>query len=54
VDHLHEHFVAPVLVRGGRYLAPTSAGFSAEMRPESLARYLFPGGAAWTSESSVS
>jgi L-fuconate dehydratase len=48
VDHLHEHFVEPVRVRGGRYVAPASAGFSAEMRPESLERYRFPNGAAWT------
>ena len=47
VDHLHEHFVDPVRIRGGRYLAPSTAGFSAEMRPESLVRYLFPSGAAW-------
>ena len=25
VDHLHEHFVDPVVVRDGRYLAPTVA-----------------------------
>jgi L-fuconate dehydratase len=47
VDDLHEHFVEPVRIREGRYLAPTAAGFSAEMRPESLSRYRFPGGAAW-------
>jgi L-fuconate dehydratase len=47
VDHLHEHFVDPARIRNGRYLAPTSAGFSAQMRPEALVRYRFPGGAAW-------
>ena len=47
VDHLHEHFVNPVRVRAGRYLAPTAAGFSAEMLPETLTHYLFPDGAAW-------
>ena len=26
VDHLHEHFVTPVEIRSGRYLAPTGAG----------------------------
>ena len=26
VDHLHEHFVEPVVVRGGRYVAPTGSG----------------------------
>jgi L-fuconate dehydratase len=44
---LHEHFVDPVRIRGGRYLAPSAAGFSAEMSTESLGRYLFPSGPAW-------
>jgi L-fuconate dehydratase len=47
VDHLHEHFVEPVVIRDGRYRVPTSPGFSAQMRPESLARYEFPHGEAW-------
>ncbi|HEX8724978.1 MAG TPA: L-fuconate dehydratase [Gemmatimonadaceae bacterium] len=47
VDHLHEHFVDPVVVRGGRYQAPTAPGYSITMKPESLRRYAFPHGAAW-------
>jgi L-fuconate dehydratase len=47
-DHLHEHFLDPVRIRRGRYEAPAAAGFSAEMRPESVERYRFPTGAAWT------
>jgi len=47
VDHLHEHFVDPVVVRKGRYEAPTAPGYSITMKPESLARFAFPGGAAW-------
>ncbi|MEU1753286.1 enolase C-terminal domain-like protein [Micromonospora matsumotoense] len=47
VDHLHEHFVDPVHTRGGRYLLPTAPGYSATMRPESIARFRFPGGPAW-------
>jgi L-fuconate dehydratase len=31
VDHLHEHFVTPVAVRGGHYLAPTAPGAGTEM-----------------------
>jgi len=46
-NHLHEHFVEPVRIRRGRYAAPASAGFSAEIRPESLEDYRFPDGAAW-------
>jgi L-fuconate dehydratase len=37
VDHLHEHFVTPVEVSGGRYRAPTAPGAGAEMRAASLA-----------------
>ena len=47
VDELHEHFVAPVDIRGGRYVAPGRAGYSIEMHPESLEEYAFPGGGAW-------
>ena len=47
VDHLHEHFLDPVRILGGRYLAPTRPGFSAEMRSESLARFSFPDGPEW-------
>lgn len=47
VDHLHEHFIAPVRIRAGRYMPPSQAGFSAEMRPESLATYSFPDGVGW-------
>jgi L-fuconate dehydratase len=47
VDHLHEHFRDPAVVKGGRYVAPTAPGYSIEMLPESLARYEFPQGLAW-------
>jgi L-fuconate dehydratase len=47
VDHLHEHFRDPAVVRGGRYLAPVAPGFSIEMLPESVDRYEFPHGPAW-------
>jgi L-fuconate dehydratase len=47
VDHLHEHFVDPVVISRGAYLAPRTPGFSARMHADSLARYAFPDGAAW-------
>ena len=47
VDHLHEHFLDPVTMRAGRYLAPTRPGYSAEIRPESLDQYEFPSGEVW-------
>ena len=50
VDHLHEHFVDPVRVVRGRYLAPTTPGYSIEIRPESLSEFAFPDGAYWWKE----
>jgi L-fuconate dehydratase len=47
VDHLHEHFVHPVVIRDGRYLAPLDPGYSGEMHAASLAAYRFPDGRAW-------
>jgi len=49
VDHLHEHFVDPVTIKGGRYMPPSKPGYSIEMKPESLREYEFPKGAAWAS-----
>jgi L-fuconate dehydratase len=48
VDHLHEHFVDPVVIEGGRYRAPSRPGFSSELTPEALTAHLFPDGSAWT------
>jgi len=50
VDHLHEHFVDPVVIRNGRYMAPRVPGYSIEMKPESIRAYSFPEGAAWTEQ----
>ncbi|WP_257003859.1 L-fuconate dehydratase [Streptomyces sp. SA15] len=50
VDHLHDHFLDPVVIREGHYAAPTAPGFSAAMRPESIARYTFPDGAFWAAD----
>jgi len=47
VDHLHEHFLDPVRIRAGRYLAPSAPGMSAEMKEASIQEHLFPSGAVW-------
>ncbi len=47
VDHLHEHFVDPVTIREGCYLAPTRPGFSAEMHTRSITEHSFPDGIVW-------
>jgi L-fuconate dehydratase len=36
VDHLHEHFVTPVVIENGRYATPTAPGAGMEMLPASL------------------
>jgi L-fuconate dehydratase len=48
VDHLHEHFVDPVVVRNGRYRLPETPGYSAEIKPASLAGFRFPDGSEWS------
>ncbi|MFD8705987.1 enolase C-terminal domain-like protein [Kitasatospora sp. NPDC059648] len=48
VDHLHEHFVDPVRIVDGHYLAPTLPGLSAQIRPGSLKEYTYPDGPVWT------
>jgi len=45
--HLHEHFVDPIRIARGRYLAPEKPGFSSEMKAASRAQYAFPDGPAW-------
>jgi L-fuconate dehydratase len=47
VDHLHEHFVAPVEVTNGAFAAPRVPGAGAEMWPGSVRGYAFPLGAEW-------
>lgn len=50
VDHLHEHFLDPVRLVRGHYQAPTAPGFSAALRPETLAVYRYPDGTYWAAE----
>ncbi len=51
VDHLHEHFVDPVVMRNTRYMPPLRAGYSATIRPESRKYYSYPDGPAWAESS---
>lgn len=50
VDHLHEHFLDPVRIRDGHYLAPDKPGYSAEMDRETLERFRFPDGKVWAEQ----
>jgi L-fuconate dehydratase len=44
VDHLHEHFVNPCIVKNAAYIAPTAPGFSIEMKAETLSQFAFDSG----------
>ncbi len=50
VDHLHEHFIDPVVINRGRYQVPEAPGYSIAMHAESQAQHRFPEGAAWQEE----
>jgi L-fuconate dehydratase len=50
VDHLHEHFVDPCVVKDAAYVVPRRPGYSAEMYEMSLATYAFPNGTYWANE----
>ncbi len=41
VDHLHEHFKDPCVIRGAAYMPPTAPGYSIEMKPDTLRDYRF-------------
>ena len=43
VDHLHEHFIDPCVIKNAAYMPPTMAGFSIEMKPASIEQYRFKG-----------
>lgn len=47
VDHLHEHFVDPCIVRDGAYVMPVNPGYSAELKAQTLRDYAFPSGNYW-------
>lgn len=49
VDHLHEHFLHPAVIKGGYYQTPMEPGYSVEMKAESMDRFEYPGrdGVSW-------
>ncbi|MFJ3219923.1 L-fuconate dehydratase [Kitasatospora sp. NPDC086801] len=50
VDHLHQHFLDPVVIDGGRYRAPTVPGFSATMHQTAIDTYTYPDGTFWAAD----
>ncbi|XP_078486957.1 mitochondrial enolase superfamily member 1 [Ciona intestinalis] len=47
VDHLHEHFIEPVVIYNTCYTPPKNPGYSSEMKKDSIANYKFPDGKIW-------
>jgi L-fuconate dehydratase len=47
VDHLHEHFDDPVVIRRGCYMPPAKPGYSITIRPESRIAHRYPEGKVW-------
>jgi L-fuconate dehydratase len=47
VDHLHEHFLDPVVIKNGCYMPPLSPGYSITMKEQSLIDYEFSSGKVW-------
>lgn len=43
VDHLHEHFIDPCIVKNAAYMPPKLPGFSIEMKQASITQYEFKG-----------
>jgi L-fuconate dehydratase len=51
VDHLHEHFEDPVIIRNARYMPPATPGYSITIKPASRHQYRFPDGPVWSGDS---
>ncbi len=47
VDHLHEYFLDPVVIRNGHYMPPQAPGFSITLKPEVFSEFTFPSGTMW-------
>ena len=47
VDHLHENFIEPLVVRRGHYLPSRLPGYGVTMKEESIHRFEYPNGPEW-------
>jgi L-fuconate dehydratase len=50
VDHLHEHFYEPVIIKNGAYMPPLAPGYSITMKEQSLKDFNFPNGKEWNKQ----
>ena len=54
VDHLHEHFIDPVIIKNGNYMPPLLPGYSIEMKKDSIDEFDFETGPVWLKRKSES
>jgi L-fuconate dehydratase len=47
VDHLHEHFEDPVVIKNGNYRPPANPGYSITLKNNVFDLYAFPEGKVW-------
>ena len=47
VDHLHEHFEEPVIIKNAAYMPPKKPGYSITMKEDSIKDYSYPNGKIW-------
>lgn len=47
VEHLHEHFTSPVVIRNAHYMPPKNPGYSCEMLESSVQMHQYPEGEVW-------
>lgn len=47
VDHLHEHFVVPTIIKNAHYMPPLKPGAGGEMFAQTISDFTFPIGKEW-------
>ncbi|HRP56147.1 L-fuconate dehydratase [Agriterribacter sp.] len=47
VDHLHEHFLHPVVIKNGNYMPPLAPGYSITMKSSTMEAFTYPSGTMW-------
>ncbi len=50
IDHLHENFEEPLVIKRGRYFPLLQPGYGVKMKPETLTCYSWPDGREWISQ----
>lgn len=50
VDHLHEHFRDPVIIKNGRYMPPEKPGYSIAIKNTAIEDFTYPTGKVWSTQ----